>query len=142
MAHSIKTDKNFTALGGDGVLDPISFDGFYFLGFEGAQYDATAPADIYKSQSAASVPGAEGGADQIWQIGNDWAQPADDMGSFTPGVSVAVDHLSADSLVTSGGFLPASVLSPSPVMSQWSDDHISPAQIWSAEPDQSCGGRG
>ena len=85
MAHSIKTDKNFTALGGDGALDLISFDGFYFLGFQGAQYDATAPADIYKSQSAASVPSAEGSADQILQIGNDWAQPADDMGLLHAG---------------------------------------------------------
>jgi serralysin len=121
MAHSLKTNKIFTALGSDGALDPISFDGFYFHDFRGAQYDATAPADVYESQSAASVPSAEGGADQF---GYDWAQLADDMASFTPGVSTAVNHLTADRPVTSGDYLSTSVSTPSPIAGQRSDDYI------------------
>ncbi len=128
MAHSIKTNKIFTALGGDGALDPNSFDGFYFLDSQGAQFDATATADNYESQTAARLPNAEDGANQIEQIGYDWAQPVDDMGSFTPGVSTTVNHLFADSAVTSGGYLPSLVTPPSPVTTQLSDNHIASTQ--------------
>jgi len=169
MAHLIKTNKIFTAIGGEGASDFISFGGFYVLDFHGGQYDATIPADIFQSQSDASFSSAEAGTDQIGQNGNDWVpvlptpqpdavsitsttvienappvfgvswhpfvesafciQPAAGyMGSFTTGASTTVNYLSADSLVTAGDFLPASISTPSLVTGQGPNDHISPAQ--------------